>query len=493
MTKIVRKPNYAGGGITPREKKQMDKITEKWISTAYRTEPIDVDKIGRSIKSLYESANLAEPRVVVVSSPLIMAFAYGAAAAIWHQRGKTDEATADATDRATDLATRGAIVNTTDFATRNATDFATRNATWDATVNATDLATADATSRATSLATRSATAIATSNAINRATDFATRGAIVNTTDFATRSATFNATYNATYAATDCATYAATFDATDLATADATDRATDLATVNATDRATSRATFDATYDATRRSVEEISGSACFHMAGELGVECAKNWRKVYQGGNMWVNFCAYAEAMRDVINLKLPEFDKCQAWEDCAKHGGFRVMHEKFCIVSDFPKYIKTDENNQPHCENGPSHEWRDGWKLYYWHGIQLPEHWIMDKENVDPVEILTEENVEKRAAGAEAIGWARMSEKLNKKIIDGDHDTDIGALVEMTLPGLPEPGRFLMAQCPRNGTICEGVPFMSDIDNLPIETAIAAQAWRDCLPQSEYIHPEIRT
>jgi len=86
-----------------------------------------------------------------------------------------------------------------------------------------------------------------------------------------------------------------------------------------------------------------------------------------------------------------------------------------------------------------------------------------------------------------------MADKLNRKIIDGDPSSDIGALVELTLPGLPEPGRFLQAMCPRNGIICEGVPRESDIDGLPINTAIAAQAWRDGLPAAEYDHPSIRT
>ena len=86
-----------------------------------------------------------------------------------------------------------------------------------------------------------------------------------------------------------------------------------------------------------------------------------------------------------------------------------------------------------------------------------------------------------------------MSEKLKRRIINGDPDSELGALIELTLPGLPEPGRFLQARCPRNGTIVEGVPRISDIDGLPIETAIAAQAWRIGDPQAENIQPEVRT
>jgi hypothetical protein len=86
-----------------------------------------------------------------------------------------------------------------------------------------------------------------------------------------------------------------------------------------------------------------------------------------------------------------------------------------------------------------------------------------------------------------------MLSVLQAKTINDSGSDDVGALIELTLPGLAEPGRFLKARCPRNGLIVEGVPRVSEIDGLPIETAIAAQAWRIGDPQSEYVHPPQRT
>jgi hypothetical protein len=163
------------------------------------------------------------------------------------------------------------------------------------------------------------------------------------------------------------------------------------------------------------------------------------------------------------------------------------------MVSDFPERILIDDQNRPHCESGPSHRWRDGWSLYHWHGVKVPAHWIEKRAALDPAEVLRASNVELRAAGAAIIGWPKMITKLKRKIIDGDPDSDMGALIELTLPGLSEPGRFLQAKCPRNGTIVEGVPRISDIDGLPINSVIAAQAWRVGDPQSDYEHPELRT
>jgi|GEM_PF-4967980 len=143
--------------------------------------------------------------------------------------------------------------------------------------------------------------------------------------------------------------------------------------------------------------------------------------------------------------------------------------------------------------SGPSHLWRDGWVLYHWHGVKVPAHWIENRETLDPNEVIRAENVEQRAAGAAIIGWPRMLSVLKAKVINDSGNGDIGQLIELTLPGLPEPGRFLKAECPRNGIIVEGVPRISDIDGLPIDTALAAQAWRIGDPQSEYMHPPRRT
>lgn len=208
--------------------------------------------------------------------------------------------------------------------------------------------------------------------------------------------------------------------------------------------------------------------------------------------MWAGYDCYLTACRDILGLELTSHAAYAHWEQAAIHGGSRVMHEEFCMVSDFPERILVDDQNRPHCENGPSHRWRDGWSLYHWHGVRVPAHWIEHRDSVDPVEVLKSENVELRAAGWQILG-PRMISHMDRRIIDGDPDSDLGALIELKMPGLPTPGRFLQAVCPRNGAICEGIPHISDIDGKPIETALAAQAWRVGLIPSEYRHPPRRT
>lgn len=386
MSNIIRRPDYAGGGITEAERQALSELADRWVANAMRTDRVSPPEAADAIKALYRAAGLDDDiAVVVVPSPIVMAAVYGAACAL---SGLSAPLTA-----------------ATEVATRDATRAATR-------------------------------------AIRDATDDATRAAI------------------------QIATLATTRDAT-LETAITTD--------------------EAARDATLAAIE-----ACKTVAGDGGLACTQNWCRAYQGGNLWVTWEAYLAGCRDVLGLDLPEYKNYAAWERCALvAGGFRVMHEKFCIITDYPEILRVDDDHRPHCETGPSHRWRDGWALYHWHGVRVPAHWI--EGTPDPAEIIAAENVEQRAAGAEIVGWDKMLAVLDARVVDDSGSEDIGQLIELTLPGLETPGRFLKARCPRNGTIVEGVPYVSDIDRWPIDTALAAQAWRDGKSQSEYQHPPRRT
>ena len=422
--KIIRTPTRAEGGITDAERAQMAEHVKLWTARAFRTAPIEPDKIIPAIKGIYAAAGLNEPRVVIAPSPMVMAFAYGASAAIWYQR--------------------------THIATRIATDSATRIATRIAT----DIAALSATHIATDIATDSATRIATDSATRIATDSATDSA----TRIATDSATLSATRIATHIATDSATRIATLSATRIAALSATHIATRIATDSATHIATHIAT-----------AEKGAAEACRHLAGTFGLECATRWGGVYQGGNMWAPWECYLTAARDILGLKLPPHDAYAHWEAAAIHGGFRVMHPEFCIVSDFPEVIRIDDQNLPHCEDGPSHRWRDGWSLYHWHGVRIPAEWVEHKERLTAKVALTWSNIEQRRAACEIVGWDRILRELDAKLIDRDEDPMIGELLEVNLPDLGRV-KFLRALCGTGRTFALPVP-------PEMKTALEANSW----------------
>ena len=398
--KIIRTKSKLAGGITLEEKARLDEHAKLWISRAMRTERIEPEKITPAIEGIYAAAGLKKPKVVIVPSPLVMAFAYGASAAILYKR-KHAAATRDATRAATRAATEAATRDATRDATRAATYDATRDATYDATRDATEAA--------------------------------------------TRAATYDATYATTYDATEAATEAATAEP-----------------------------------------EIQAANACLDMGGDLGIQCAKMWSRPYQGGNMWAGYDCFLSSFRDVLGLDLQIYEKYAPWEQAAIHGSFRVMHEDFCIVSDFPEILKVDEQNRPHCENGPSHRWRDGWELYYWHGVRIPNNWIKDKSSLDAKTALTWENIEQRRAALEIVGWHNVLTELDAKVIDKDGDPEIGTLLEVQLPDLEVKTKILHAKCGTGREFAMPVP-------PHVTTALEANAGSYRFRVEDFNKPEIRT
>lgn len=217
--------------------------------------------------------------------------------------------------------------------------------------------------------------------------------------------------------------------------------------------------------------------------EGAYECAKNWYQAYQGGNTWAGWCSYIAGCRDVLGLELEAFKKYQHWEDAAKCGGFRWMHEDFCIVSDFPEFIRVDDRNLPHCEDGPSHRWRDGWEIYSWHGTQIPKTWIVgDGPTIS--DAISHENVEMRRCASEIIGWDVVLTELNAHTIDKDPDPEIGELIEANLPDVGVE-RFLRVRCGTGRSFSLPVPPET-------ETALSAQIWLNQWDDASDV-PEVRT
>ena len=271
MEKIIRTPTRVAGGITPAEAEAMKLHTAKWIANAMRTDPVDPERLVPAVHALYAAADLPAPRVVIVPSPIVMAFAGGFAAAIWWARKNNSKALRDG----------------------------------------------------------------------------------------------------------------------------------LATLAATDAAT---------DAARLAQIALQLGEEFGVDSRFMLACAERWWMLYQGGNMWSAWDCYISAFRDVLGLVLPEHEKYRAWEACAIEGGFRVLHPEFCIVSDRPEVLTVDDRNRPHNSAGPSHCWRDGWSLYHWHGVRIPDekrHVIEAPHTITAAEIEAEGNAELRRVMIERYGAAR--------------------------------------------------------------------------------------
>lgn len=187
---------------------------------------------------------------------------------------------------------------------------------------------------------------------------------------------------------------------------------------------------------------------------------------------------------DRVNFEMAKVDLIKAYE-CAGLP-LRLSYSSWACIQDKPLYIKFDDQNRLHCENGPAIEYGDGTVVYAWHGVSVPDAWIADKENALTAEIaLTWENIEQRRAACEILGWAKVLEKLNARVVDADEDAQIGTLLRVEIPEIGEE-QFLKVQCGTGRTFAIPVP-------PTVKTALEANAWTYGMDPEQLRDLEVRT
>ena len=156
-----------------------------------------------------------------------------------------------------------------------------------------------------------------------------------------------------------------------------------------------------------------------------VRCCGYWSSYSNGGNMWSGWVAYLSFFRDVARLCLPQYEAFQHYESAAVHGGYRFTHKRFWIVSDRPMTIGRDDQNRPHCDDGPQLAWRDGFATYYWHGVKVTRQIIEATETLTATQIQAETNAEVRRVMLTRFGEARYIQDIGAVPV---HTDEFGAL-----------------------------------------------------------------
>ena len=203
------------------------------------------------------------------------------------------------------------------------------------------------------------------------------------------------------------------------------------------------------------------------------------------GSFWSAWTAYVSFFRDVMKWDNPVLDRFKIDEDLASSCGWVWWHENVLAISDRPASIKRDDQGRLHNEFGPSMEYRDGWRLWHWHGVAVPENWITDKSSLTAKIALKCENLEQRRAACEILGWTAILKELKAKTIDTDDDPEIGELIEVQLPGSGKE-RFLRVRCGTGREFAIPVP-------PTMKTAIDANCWTYDISPDLLKQKEIRT
>ena len=170
--------------------------------------------------------------------------------------------------------------------------------------------------------------------------------------------------------------------------------------------------------------------------------------------------------------------------EIAKSCGWWAPYKNMAILQDRPQAIKLDDQNRLHCEDGAAIEYRDGFSVFAWRGVVIPQDWVGKNSILTSEMALKVENLEQRRVACEILGWVRILDELHAVTIDTDVDPQVGKLVRVNLPDIGEEN-FLIVRCGTGRDFAIPVP-------AEMKTALEANAWTYNLKPEEYL-PEVRT
>ncbi|MBW4623683.1 MAG: hypothetical protein KME17_30520 [Cyanosarcina radialis HA8281-LM2] len=141
----------------------------------------------------------------------------------------------------------------------------------------------------------------------------------------------------------------------------------------------------------------------------------------------------------------------QAWRSLVTDCGLVLTFEKGCLVFDRPLEISIDANDRLHGEGRPAIKFADGYSVYAYQGVTLPEKYgRLHPNQWEARWLLEEENAELRRVLIQGIGYSRICQELDAKELDSWREY---TLLEIVQNVDVEPIHLLKMTCPSTGYI----------------------------------------
>jgi hypothetical protein len=113
-------------------------------------------------------------------------------------------------------------------------------------------------------------------------------------------------------------------------------------------------------------------------------------------------------------------------------AGWWIARRGVALITERPTRIGRDEQGRLHAEDGTAVLYPDGWGLWAWHGVRVPEQVITAPETLTVAEINALPNAEVRRVAIQRYGQVRYLQDSGATEIGRD---DWGVLYRVARPG----------------------------------------------------------
>jgi len=284
-------------------------------------------------------------------------------------------------------------------------------------------AVSDAVGGAVSGAVSGAVGGAVHSAVSDAVDGAVGGAVHRAVGGAVGGAVHGAVHGAVYGAVSGAVHGAVSGAMGGAVYDAVSDAVDGAVGGAVGGAVS----DAVGGAVDGAVYGAVGGAVHRaVGGAVGGAVSNLWWK-YLGAQFWVGWPAYQSFFSEVCQLELaPKVEQyAKDYQSLSESCCWVWPHRQFAILCERPAWIHRDARGRMHSDTTMAIAFRDGWGLWRWHGVAVPERIITSPQTITLAEIQAEKNAEVRRVMIERFGNTRFLRESGAKMVHRDETGEL--------------------------------------------------------------------
>ena len=156
------------------------------------------------------------------------------------------------------------------------------------------------------------------------------------------------------------------------------------------------------------------------------------------------------------------------WQDIAESANWWFPFEGFCFVSERPIRCAIDNERRLHHDSKAAMEFKDGWKVYAYHGVSVSGAVIEHPESITIEQIKNEENAEVRRCMVERMGWQKFVDLSELKVIHADTlRSRFPILPASDLVNNEDPAAFQYQEGEEKAELLES-SFLRDFEDRPI-------------------------
>ncbi len=207
--------------------------------------------------------------------------------------------------------------------------------------------------------------------------------------------------------------------------------------------------------------EIYRKSSQHLSGTLRKEIY--WKTLGEQLNncihpeLWACYGSLLDYCISVLNLPHSYGKNWIVFQSLVRDCGWIYPYDKVCVVCERPIALSVDSNYRLHAEGKPAVQFADGFSIYAYHGVILPE----DYGNLYPHQwqsqwVLKEQNAEVRRALIQGISYDRIIQELEVTELDSWQEYTLLSIEfedDFDNEGNAKPVYLLKMTCPSTGFI----------------------------------------